>query len=414
MVIKRNRISLTMFFLTLAILTNIACADESHKKQDEEKLQKESQKVANSLVIAKPKNIEKSYLTVMNRKLRPIEIKYLKRVLNEKQDRLKLVFERVVMKRLKKENNELYLKLVQLKKTDKKEFHLQLIKQCLVQYNIDLRNAGALRRVIYKYKSLKQNSEEKKALLKKIKSTVVQAFQKKLAIEKESLDIIYKGYRKAIALTVNREYFLNRLVNERFDNIMKGKASKGGGRASYYNNSNSKTGAVRGLKIAKKNREKFITSFDQNISSTGIDQTLVNLDSNQLLRMSYLKVSDPKYYDEMLELKKRNYKQFAKKIESPRCDIMKVIHARDKRIYDLYLKYKNGKEDGCVTEIKAILKEQLLERLALEKEVLKVLKKGYEINKYRYEKRVKNRKKIIDERVKFLLRDKDLDWFPKI
>ena len=402
-----------MFFLMWLIMTNVLLAKENKKKQVDENIQQQAEKLAQSLTLKKTKKNIKSYLALNENKLTPIQIKYLQRVLNWKKDRLKLVFERVVLNRLKKENNALYLELLKGRETDKTKFNFRLIDECLLQYKADLKSANNLRKDVVKYQTMPKDAKESVLLRKQIKKMVAKAFDRRLKIEKESLSIIYKGYYKSVALTANREYFFKRLVNERFNNIVNGVAVKNGGRASHYNNNRTKTGVVRGLKIAKRNRENFINKFDKNISSDGIDQSLVNLNSNQLLRMSYLKVAKPELYKKMVALKKRNYKNFLKQIAEPECDIMLVVHTRDEKIYELYKKYKSNNKEACLTMIKAIIKEQLVERLALEKEVLRILKKGYEINKSRYEKRVANKKKIVKRRVDYLLRDKDLDWFSK-
>ncbi len=398
--------------IAVFIIVLLSCSSfaKNNTKNIEQKINDKVDKSNNNNTKKDSKN-KNSYFLRTTREFTTSEKNYLKKVLNSRQNRLKVVYERLVLKRLEAEAPQVYNALMERNyKKNKIRFHDRIIEECLKQYKKDLKQAAILRRNIVKYKRFTNNDSEKKKAYEIVKKIIIQVVDRQLALESEQLAVIKKAYDRSMLATANRDYFTERIAKERYDNILNGRALTYGGRASRYNSEDTKTGALVGLKISEDDKKSVIQKIDSDISNKNVDKILVRLAGDQLLIMSYLKVADNKLYKELLLLKKSSNLNFVKELEKYKSIIYDVVRKRDEKIADFYRIYKKTDDKSSLKEIKKIIKEQLVERLALEKEFLKVLKKNFEIKKVRYKKRLKNKEQIIDCRVKYLLRDKDLDW----
>ncbi|UDQ98476.1 hypothetical protein AAEX28_16080 [Lentisphaerota bacterium WC36G] len=405
--IKKVQVILQFLFVLLSF--NLMADDKNNSKkntqQSNEQKSEKSPKV-NSKKVKKP-----SYLQLNGDKLTDNEKQFIKKNLLYRRDRLKWVSEGVVLSRLKKESLVKYKEVIQIRKSGaRKKYDHQLIEICLKQYRDDLKQAEILRKEIKKYLYLKDGSQEKMQSRNIVRKIITRAFNNQLNIERQRLYIVRRAYEKSVYLTANREFFTEQLAQERYQNILNGVGLKKGGRKGSHNNMNKKSGILNGLNIKSKDKKALVSKLGNETSSKGVDQSLVNLSSNHLLIMCYLKVTNYDRYVDIVELKKTNYTEFIKKINKHKNDISQSVAKRDRNIFKLYLLYKQSNDKYYLSQIQNIIAEQLKERLALEKEVLKILKKGFEINKHLCEKRLKNKNKIINTRIEYLLRDKDLDW----
>ncbi len=180
-----------MIFI-IVLLSCSSFANNNIKNKDQEIGEKKG-KIINSSKVEKINENKKkeSYFLRTNRNFTISEKNYLKKVLNSRQNRLKLAYERLVLKRLQVESPQVYKVLMKRKyKKNTIIFHDRVIEECLKQYKKDLKQATVLRRKIAKYKRLNDDNPEKNKSYEIVKKIVIQVIERQLALELEQLEVM--------------------------------------------------------------------------------------------------------------------------------------------------------------------------------------------------------------------------------